>query len=52
MRNENPLAELADTGHLFHFAEEAGADEGIEAEIDLVAACVGIDGRFGFGLLE
>ena len=36
----------------FHFAQQAGADEGIEAEIGFVAACVGVDGRFGFGLLE
>ena len=28
----------------FHFTEEAGADEGIEAEIGLVAAGVGVDG--------
>ena len=36
----------------FHFAQQAGADEGIEAVIGLVAACVGIDGCFGFGLLK
>ena len=36
----------------FHFAQQAGADEGIEAEIGFVAACIGVDGRFGFGLLE
>ena len=36
----------------FHFAQQAGADEGIEAEIGFVAACVGIDGCIGFGLFE
>jgi len=36
----------------WHLSQKAGADEGIEAEIGLVTACVGVDGRFGFGLLE
>ena len=37
---------------LWHLSQKAGADEGIEAEIGFVAACIGVDGRFGFGLLE
>ena len=36
----------------WHLSQKAGADEGIEAEIGLVAAGVGVDGGFGFGLLE
>ena len=36
----------------FHFTQEASADEGIEAVVGLVATCVGVDGGFGFGLLE
>ncbi len=33
-------------------AKEAGADEGIEAEVLLAFACFGVDGRIGFGLVE
>ena len=33
-------------------SEKTCADEGIEAEIGLVTAGVGVDGRFGFGLLK
>ena len=36
----------------FHFSQKAGTDEGIEAEIGLVTAGVGVDGCFGFGLLK
>ena len=37
---------------LWHLSQEAGADEGIEAEIGLVAAGIRVDGGFGFGFLE
>ena len=36
----------------FHFAEEAGADEGIEAEVLLALAGFGVNGCIGFGLVQ
>ena len=36
----------------WHLSQKAGADEGIEAEIGLMTAGVGVDGRFGFRLLK
>ena len=37
---------------LLHFAQEAGANEGIEAEVDLALVCVRVDGCFGFAFLQ
>lgn len=37
---------------LFHLAQEACADEGIEAEVLLAFACFGIDGCIGFGFVQ
>ena len=40
---------LLNGGILFHFAEEAGADEGIEAEVLLALAGFWVNGCIGFG---
>ena len=37
---------------LFHLAQEACADKGIEAEVLLAFACFGIDGCIGFGFIQ